>query len=117
MIVLDQERAQLEQLGLEEAALVLDSRLEAATHKQLPYAEFLVDLLGVDAPAVPAHPRRLRLWLPAVDRQTPGEGAGHTRVPARCPQRAPARTAWRGQDAPGGGALDTGYLIRVTACT
>lgn len=46
MIALEQARAHLEQLGLVQAAAVLDSRLEAAAQQQLPYAEFLADLLG-----------------------------------------------------------------------
>ena len=45
MIALEQARSYLEQLGLAEAALVLESRLEAAAHKDLAYAEFLADLL------------------------------------------------------------------------
>jgi len=49
MIALEQARAHLEQLGLGEAAAVLDGRLEAAAHRQVPYAEFLADLLGAEA--------------------------------------------------------------------
>jgi hypothetical protein len=41
MIAAAQARQSLEQLGLTEAATVLDGRLEAAPEKQLPYAEFL----------------------------------------------------------------------------
>lgn len=41
----------LEQLGLTRAAEVLDSRLEMAAQKQLPYADFLADLLSVEAAA------------------------------------------------------------------
>jgi len=48
MIALEQARSYLEQLGLAEAALVLESRLEAAAHKELAYAEFLADLLSVE---------------------------------------------------------------------
>lgn len=51
MIALAKARQYLEQLGLLQAAAVLDSRLEAAAHKQLPYAEFLVDLLSIEAAA------------------------------------------------------------------
>jgi DNA replication protein DnaC len=51
MIALEQARAHLEQLGLAEAAAVLDGRLEAAAHQELPYAEFLADLLGAEAAA------------------------------------------------------------------
>ena len=46
MIAAAQARQQLEQLGLTEAAAVLDGRLETAAQKQLPYADFLADLLG-----------------------------------------------------------------------
>ena len=48
MIALEQARAHLEQLGLTEAAAVLDGRLDAAAHRELPYAEFLADLLGAE---------------------------------------------------------------------
>ena len=51
MIALEKSRQYLEQLGLVQAAAVLESRLEAAAQKQLPYAEFLADLLGVEAAA------------------------------------------------------------------
>ena len=63
MIALEQARAQLEQLGLEEAAALLDARLEAATQKQLPYPEFLVDLLGVEAAARRERYLRTRMRL------------------------------------------------------
>jgi hypothetical protein len=43
MITAAQARQSLEQLGLAEAAAVLDGRLEAAAQKQLPYADFLAD--------------------------------------------------------------------------
>ena len=46
MIAVEQARAHLEQLGLAQAAAVLESRLEAAAQKELAYAEFLADLLG-----------------------------------------------------------------------
>jgi DNA replication protein DnaC len=46
MIAVEQARAHLEQLGLAQAAAVLESRLEAAAQKELPYAEFLADLLS-----------------------------------------------------------------------
>jgi len=49
VIALEQARGYLEQLGMAEAALVLESRLEAAAHKQMPYVEFLADLLGAEA--------------------------------------------------------------------
>lgn len=51
MIAVAKARQYLEQLGLPQAAAVLDSRLEAATHRQMSYAEFLVDLLGIEAAA------------------------------------------------------------------
>ena len=46
MIALEQARAHLEHLGLAQAAAVLDSRLEAAAQQELPYAEFLAELLS-----------------------------------------------------------------------
>ena len=51
MIALEQARAYLEQLGLAQAAAVLDSRLEAASKREAPYAELLADLLGAEAAA------------------------------------------------------------------
>lgn len=48
MIVLEKARVYLEQLGLAEAAAVLDGRLELAAQKQLPYADFLADLLEAE---------------------------------------------------------------------
>lgn len=51
MIALEKARQYLEQLGLSHAAAVLESRLEAAAQKQLPYSDFLVDLLGLEAAA------------------------------------------------------------------
>jgi len=51
MIALEQARVYLEGLGLDQAAAVLESRLDAAANQQLPYAEFLADLLGVEANA------------------------------------------------------------------
>jgi DNA replication protein DnaC len=63
MIALEQARAQLEQLGLEEAAALLEARLEAATQKQLPYPEFLVDLLGVETAARRERYLRTRMRL------------------------------------------------------
>jgi len=51
MIALEKARGYLEQLGLSQAAAMLESRLEAAAHKELPYAEFLADLLGIEASA------------------------------------------------------------------
>ena len=46
MIATAQARQALEHLGLVEAATVLESRLEAAAQRQLPYADFLADLLA-----------------------------------------------------------------------
>src|SRR5688572_28489441 len=51
MIALDQAHTYLEQLGLAEAASVLDARLEAASKQNLAYADFLADLLGAEAAA------------------------------------------------------------------
>lgn len=51
MIALHKAHEQLEQLGLKQAAEVLDSRLEAAAKKQLSYAEFLADLLSAETMA------------------------------------------------------------------
>ena len=51
MIAATQARQSLEQLGLAEAAAVLDGRLEAASQKQLPYADFLADLLSTETAA------------------------------------------------------------------
>ena len=49
MIAIEQARMHLQNLGLDQAANILDSRLDNATSKQLPYAEFLADLLGAEA--------------------------------------------------------------------
>lgn len=51
MLATEQARAHLEHLGLAQAAAVLDSRLEAAAQKEVPYADFLNDLLGIEAAA------------------------------------------------------------------
>ena len=51
MIATEQARHYLEVLGLPQAAAVLESRMDAATRAQLPYAEFIADLLGVEASA------------------------------------------------------------------
>jgi DNA replication protein DnaC len=48
---LDKARLNMEQLGLKQALAVLDSRLEAAGKKELPYADFLADLLGIEVAA------------------------------------------------------------------
>src|SRR6266496_3257890 len=49
MLAVEQARAQLEHLGMTQAAAVLESRLEAASQKELSYADFLADLLGIEA--------------------------------------------------------------------
>ena len=51
MIALEQARAHLETLGLNQAVEVLDSRLDDAARRQLPYPEMLADLLGVEVVA------------------------------------------------------------------
>ena len=51
MIALERARQYLEQLGLAQAAAVLDSRLEAAAQREAPYAELLADRLGAEAAA------------------------------------------------------------------
>lgn len=48
MIATAQARHYLEVLWLDQAA---ESRMDAATRKELPYADFLADLLGVEAAA------------------------------------------------------------------
>ena len=51
MMALLQAQTQLEQLGLTEAAAVIESRLDDAARKEISYAEFLTDLLGVETNA------------------------------------------------------------------
>lgn len=51
MIALEKARSYLEQLGLAQAASVLESRLEVAAQKELPYADFLADLMEIEAAA------------------------------------------------------------------
>jgi DNA replication protein DnaC len=51
MIAVEKARMHLEQLGLAQAAEVLDARLQAAAKGQAPYADFLADLLSVEAAA------------------------------------------------------------------
>ena len=48
MIALEQTRQYMESLGLTEAVEVLDSRLDAAATKQMPYPGMLADLLDVE---------------------------------------------------------------------
>ena len=51
MMALLQAQTQLEQLGLTEAAAVIESRLDDAAREEISYAEFLTDLLGVETNA------------------------------------------------------------------
>ena len=51
MIALEKARAHLTQLKMTQAAAVLDARLEAAAKKKVSYAEFLADLLELEASA------------------------------------------------------------------
>jgi len=51
MIAVEKARMHLEQLGLAQAAEALDGRLESAAWTQTPYADFLADLLSVEAAA------------------------------------------------------------------
>jgi DNA replication protein DnaC len=51
MISVLQAQAHLEQLGLNESAAVLETRLDEAARKELPYADFLADLLAVETGA------------------------------------------------------------------
>jgi len=51
MMALAQAHQYLEQLGLPQAAAVLESRLDHAAQKKVGYADFLADLLGVEASA------------------------------------------------------------------
>jgi len=51
MISVLQAQAHLEQLGLNESAAVLEARLDEAVRKELPYADFLADLLAVETGA------------------------------------------------------------------
>ena len=51
MITIEQARQHLETLGLSQAVEVLDSRLDDAARRQLPYPEMVADLLGVEVAA------------------------------------------------------------------
>jgi DNA replication protein DnaC len=51
MITVEKARLHLEQLGLAQAAEVLDARLQAAAKDQAPYADFLDDILGIEVRA------------------------------------------------------------------
>ena len=48
MIALEQARQHLETLGLKQAVEVLDNTLDLAASKELPYADVLAELLGVE---------------------------------------------------------------------
>ncbi len=48
MIALEQAIEQMTSLELKDAALVLESRLESAAKDQVPYVDFIVDLLNVE---------------------------------------------------------------------
>jgi DNA replication protein DnaC len=49
MIALERARLRLEQLGLSQAAALLDARLDTAAQRQVSYADFLADLLDAEA--------------------------------------------------------------------
>ncbi len=51
MIALEQARQYMASLDMKAAVEVLDSRLDAAASKQMPYPEMLADLLGVEVSA------------------------------------------------------------------
>lgn len=51
MIALEKARQHLTQLKMTQAAAVLDARLEAAAKKKVSYADFLADLLDLEAAA------------------------------------------------------------------
>jgi DNA replication protein DnaC len=51
MLALEQARHYLAQLGLDQAAAIVESRLEVAAQRQVPYADFLADLLGAETAA------------------------------------------------------------------
>ena len=63
MISVERCRDDLERLGLPHAASLLDSRLDIAAKKELPYAEFLADLLRIEVNARDEHGRARRLKL------------------------------------------------------
>ena len=60
MLAIEQARRHLEHLGLTQAATILDGRLDVAAKKQVPYADFLADLLRFEVAArrerLSAHP-------------------------------------------------------------
>lgn len=51
MLAIEQARRHLEHLGLTQAAAILDGRLDVAAKKQVPYADFLADLLRFEVAA------------------------------------------------------------------
>jgi hypothetical protein len=51
MIALERARTHLEQLGMSQAAALLDARLQTAAQRQISYADLLADLLEADAEA------------------------------------------------------------------
>lgn len=51
MLAIEQARQHLEHLGLTQAAEILEGRLEAAAQKEVPYADFLADLLRFEVAA------------------------------------------------------------------
>lgn len=51
MIALERARKSLETLGLDQVAAVLENRLEAATHNNPTYVDFLADLLDLEVQA------------------------------------------------------------------
>ena len=80
MIALEKARQQLTDLGLSQAAGILDSRLDTATKKDLTYADFLVDLLDAELAARRdrylrqtrlAPPTLRRLWTSSTSRSSP----------------------------------------------
>src|SRR5262245_49919000 len=51
MLAIEQARRHLEHLGLTQAASILDGRLDVAAKKQVPYADFLAELLRFEVAA------------------------------------------------------------------
>ncbi len=51
MLAIEQARQHLEQLGLTQAAAILQGRLELAAKQQVAYADFLADLLRFEVAA------------------------------------------------------------------
>jgi len=116
VIALEQARLYLSQLGLTHAAHVLDSRLDAATHKQLPYPDLLADLLGLEVAARRERYLRTRTNLThfpfhrtldqfdfassALGRRAPGPRARHARLRRRHGQPPPPGSTRRRQDPP-----------------